>query len=134
MYVFREACCGTHVHNTDVLQHFYFLTYTSKGAANCTIKAVVGQKALHMKQVSEKVQHKIMELENMLQSVEFTYETFDLKVNKIKQEINDQTELLPYLFKVECLTHLKNISTQKWLEEKEIEKYAVYYTLRNLQV
>lgn len=129
-FVFREACCGTHVHNTGVLQHFYFLTYTSKGAANCTVKAVVGPRALHMKQVSEKIRHKVIELENNLQNNEFTYETFEAKVNQIKQEINDQVEQvpLPYLFKVECLTHLKDLSKAKWLREKEIEKYVIYHT------
>ncbi|EFN88295.1 Alanyl-tRNA synthetase, cytoplasmic [Harpegnathos saltator] len=124
----KEACCGTHVHNTGVLQHFYFVTYTSKGAAKCDVKAVVGPWALRIKQASEKIQHEVAKLENILQNDKFiTYETFDAKVNQIQQEINEQTEpiSLPYLFKVECLTHLKNLSKAKWLKEKEIERTSI---------
>ncbi|XP_014470632.1 PREDICTED: alanine--tRNA ligase, mitochondrial isoform X1 [Dinoponera quadriceps] len=123
----KEACCGTHVHNTGVLQHFYFLTHTSKGATNCTVKAVVGPRTLRMKQAIEKIQHKITELENTLQSTELTYEAFNAKINRIKEKINDRTEQisLSYLFKMDCLTHLKNLSVKKWLQEKEIEKASV---------
>ncbi|XP_032679320.1 alanine--tRNA ligase, mitochondrial isoform X2 [Odontomachus brunneus] len=121
----KEACCGTHVHNVGVLQYFYFLTYTSKGATNCTVKAVVGAKALHMKRASEKIRHKITELENTLQSDEFTYKTFETKVNRLKQEMDDQIEQVPYLFKIECLAHLKNLCKTKWLREKENEKASV---------
>lgn len=130
--MFREACCGTHVHNTGVLQHFSFLTYTSKGATNRIIKAVAGPKALHMKQVGEKMWNKITELENTLHSGELTYEVFNAKINRIKEEINDQHAQvpLPHLIKKECLMHLENLSKAKWLREKEIEKSVSHHTSR----
>lgn len=84
-----------------------------------------------MKEASEKIQHKITELENTLQNTELTYEAFDAQINRIKLEINDRNEqvLLPYLFKVEYLAHLKNLNIQKWQREKEIEKYTIHHSL-----
>lgn len=126
--MFRETCCGTHVHNTDVLQHFCFVTYTSKGATKRTVKAVVGSDALRMKQAGERMCQRITELEDALHSDKFTYEIFNAEINRIKQEINDQhtSVPLPYLIKEKCLTHLEKLSKTVWLREKEIEKYVIY--------
>lgn len=126
--MFREACCGTHVHNTGMLQNFYFLTHTSKGATNRIVKAVVGPKALRMKQAGEEMLHKVAELENTLKNNESTYQIFNAKINRIKEEINDQNMQvpLPCLIKEKCLTHLEKLSKAKWLQEKEIEKYVTF--------
>ncbi|KYN36791.1 Alanyl-tRNA synthetase, mitochondrial [Trachymyrmex septentrionalis] len=123
----KETCCGTHVHNTDVLQHFCFLTYTSKGATKRTIKAVVGPGALRMKQAGENICQRIAELEDVLRSGKFTYELFNTELNRIKQEINAQDIQvpLPYLIKDKCLTQLENLSKIAWLREKEIEKDSI---------
>ncbi|XP_011051624.1 PREDICTED: alanine--tRNA ligase, mitochondrial [Acromyrmex echinatior] len=120
----KETCCGTHVHNTDVLQHFCFLTYTSKGATKRIVKAVVGPEALRMKQAGENICQRISELEGVLRSDKFTYELFNTELNRIKQEINAQNIQvpLPYLIKEKCLTQLENLSKIAWLREKEIEK------------
>lgn len=127
--MFREPCCGTHVHNTSVLQHFCFLTYTSKGATKRTVKAIVGPGAICMKQAGERLYQRIADLEDALQSGKFTYELFNAEINRIKQEINDQHVQvpLPYLVKEKCLTHLENLSKTVWLREKEIEKYVILY-------
>lgn len=127
MCTFRETCCGTHVHNTCVLQHFCFLTYTSKGATKRTIKAVVGPRALRMKQLGERICQRVAELENASQSGKLTHEIFNAEINQIKQEINNQHLQIPYLIKEQCLTHLENMSKIAWLREKEIEKYVIKY-------
>ncbi|XP_011639548.1 alanine--tRNA ligase, mitochondrial [Pogonomyrmex barbatus] len=123
----KETCCGTHVHNTSVLQHFCFLTYTSKGATKRTVKAIVGPQALRMKQAGEKICQRITELEDSLQSDTFTYDLLNAEINRIKQEINNQNIQiqLPYLIKEKCLTHLENLSKTVWLRAKEIEKDSV---------
>ncbi|XP_072755160.1 alanine--tRNA ligase, mitochondrial [Anoplolepis gracilipes] len=123
----KETCCGTHVHNTSVLQHFCFLTYTSKGATKRTVKAVVGQEALRIKQTGERIFRRIAELEETLKSGKFTYEQFKGEINRIKQEINNPNIQisLSYLIKEECLTHLENLSKAMWLQEKEIEKTSI---------
>jgi len=126
--MFRETCCGTHVHNTGVLQHFCFLTYTSKGATKRTIKAVVSPASLRMKQAGERIYQRIVKLEDALQSGKFTYELFNAEINRIKQEINQHLQIpLPYLIKEKCLTYLGNLSKTIWLREKEIEKYVILY-------
>ncbi|XP_015109052.1 alanine--tRNA ligase, mitochondrial [Diachasma alloeum] len=38
----KEACCGTHVHNTSALNHFRIIEVTSKGSSSRTITAVAG--------------------------------------------------------------------------------------------
>ncbi|XP_018307520.1 alanine--tRNA ligase, mitochondrial [Mycetomoellerius zeteki] len=123
----KETCCGTHVHNTGVLQHFCFLTYTSKGAMKRTVKAVVGPGALSMKQAGENLCQRIAELEDVLRSGKFIYELFNTELNQIKQEINNQDVQvpLPYLVKEKCLTQLENLSKTAWLREKEIEKDSI---------
>lgn len=127
-FFFRETCCGTHVHNTNVLQHFCFLTYTSKGATKRTVKAIVGQEALRMKQAGERICQKIAELEETLKSNKFTYEQFQEEINRTKQEINDPNiQILPYLIKEKCLAHLENLSKAIWLQEKENEKYIIFH-------
>lgn len=127
-FFFRETCCGTHVHNTSVLQHFCFLTYTSKGATKRTVKAIVGQEALRMKQAGERISRRIAELEETLKNNKFTYEQFQEEINRIKQEINDPNiETLPYLIKEKCLTSLENLNKAIWLQEKENEKYMIFH-------
>ncbi|RLU15066.1 hypothetical protein DMN91_012953 [Ooceraea biroi] len=123
----KESCCGTHVHNTGVLQHFCFLTYTSKGATRQTVKAAVGQKALRMRQAGEKIWRNIVELEEKIQSGTFTYQ-LDAEINRMKRVLDDenpQASLLPYLIKEKCLTRLESLSKAAWLREKEIEKDSV---------
>ncbi|EZA47311.1 Alanyl-tRNA synthetase, mitochondrial [Ooceraea biroi] len=123
-----ESCCGTHVHNTGVLQHFCFLTYTSKGATRQTVKAAVGQKALRMRQAGEKIWRNIVELEEKIQSGTFTYQLVDAEINRMKRVLDDenpQASLLPYLIKEKCLTRLESLSKAAWLREKEIEKDSV---------
>lgn len=126
-HIFRETCCGTHVHNTGVLQYFCFSSYTSKGATKRTVKAVVGPDALRMKQAGERMCQRITELEDASQSDNVTYEMVNAEINRIKQEINDQhiLALLPYLIKEKCLIRLENLSKKVWLREKEIEKYVI---------
>ncbi|KAL0130415.1 hypothetical protein PUN28_002237 [Cardiocondyla obscurior] len=127
----KETCCGTHVHNTKVLQHFCFLTYTSKGATKRTVKAVVGERALDIKRAGEKMYQRIIELEKALQNGKFTYELFNTELNRLKQEINDQHVQLPYLIKEKCLTHLENLKKTIWLREKEMEKDSVTREITN---
>lgn len=129
----KETCCGTHVHNTGVLQHFCFLTYTSKGATKRTIKAVVGPEALRSKQAGERICQRLAEIEDALLTDKFTYELFNAEINQIKQEINDQhTQVpLPYLIKQRCLTHLENLSKTMWLRQKEIEKDSITREITN---
>ncbi|GAB1868191.1 alanine--tRNA ligase [Camponotus japonicus] len=128
----KETCCGTHVHNTSVLQHFCFLTYTSKGATKRTVKAIVGQEALRMKQAGERISRRIAELEETLKSNKFTYEQFQEEINRIKQEINDPNiETLPYLIKEKCLTSLENLNKVIWLQEKENEKVSIIREITN---
>ncbi|XP_036145275.1 alanine--tRNA ligase, mitochondrial isoform X2 [Monomorium pharaonis] len=127
----KEPCCGTHVHNTGVLQHFCFSTYTSKGATKRIIKAVVGPEALRMQQAGEKICQRIAELEGTLQSDKFTYELFNAEINRIKQKINDHHVQVPYLIKEKCLTHLENLNKTVWLREKEIEKNLITREITN---
>lgn len=123
----KETCCGTHVHNTSVLQHFCFLTCTSKGATKRTVKAVVDREAVRMKQTGERMCQRIEELEETLKTGKLTYERFKEEINRIKQEINDTNieVSLPYLIKEKCLTNLENLSKTIWLQEKEIEKVSI---------
>lgn len=127
VYIYRETCCGTHVHNTSVLENFCFLTYTSKGATKHTVKAVVGREALHMKQADEKLSRKIADLEETLKTDKFANEQFKEEISRVKQEINDSNIQISYsyLIKEKCLTRLDNLSKAIWLQEKEIEKYVI---------
>lgn len=124
--MFREACCGTHVHNTSVLQHFCLTAYTSKGATKRIVKAVVGERALRMKEAGEQMWKRIAELEAT--SDNFTYELFNAEINRIKQEINEENTSLPYLIKENCLTHLEKLSKAAWLREKESERYVILHS------
>lgn len=111
------------------MQHFCFLTYTSKGATKRTVKAVVGREALRMKQAGERMCQRIAELEETLKNGKFIYEQFKEEINRIKQEINDPNIQisLSYLIKEKCLTHLENLSKVIWLQQKEIEKYVILH-------
>lgn len=121
--MFREACCGTHVHKTGVLQHFCVLSYSSKGASNFTIKAVVGSHAVTAKSAGENIQHKILSLEQELIDGKITYELFKSISEGIETEINNSYKnlLIPYLIKEECLVKLKNLEKNIWIQAKERE-------------
>lgn len=128
----RETCCGTHVHNTSMLQYFCFLTYTSKGATKRTIKAVVGEEALQMRRAGEKIWHDIAKLEEKLQSGALTYQVLNAEINHMKEEIgekNPQAQSVPYLIREKCLTRLESLSKAAWLREKEMEKHVTSHLL-----
>ncbi|XP_053987093.1 alanine--tRNA ligase, mitochondrial isoform X1 [Hylaeus volcanicus] len=119
----KEACCGTHVHKTGVLEHFCFLRYDSKGVANFTVKAVVGSPARSAKLEGENMQHKITNLEHGLKANEITYETFKLISYDIENEIiNNKENLISYIIKKECLLKLQDINKNAWVIAKEMEK------------
>lgn len=124
--MFREACCGTHVFQTGILEHFYFQSYYSKGAANFNVKAVVGPAAIAAKLIAEKVQSRIFYLEQKLKTEEITYETFKSISKEIEHEINnnknDEEVSIPYLIKEDCLMKLKDLNDLAKMRAKEMEK------------
>ncbi|XP_076243209.1 alanine--tRNA ligase, mitochondrial isoform X2 [Calliopsis andreniformis] len=120
----KEACCGTHVDKTGILQHFCFLSYSSKGIANFTVKAVTGLLAISAKLKGENLQHKILNLENKLKTGQVTHDAFKSMKRKIESEINGAYKELtiPYVIKEECLLKLRNLdkATETKAEKTEI--------------
>lgn len=119
-----------------MLQQFWVLTCTLKGATRCTVNAVVGSSALRMKEASDKVWNRIVKLEDMLRSGKITYEFFDAEMSRMKEKIRDENaEIpLPYTIKEKYLTHLDAISKAARVREKEIEKYVNYSLVCCLKV
>ncbi|KOC65413.1 Alanine--tRNA ligase, mitochondrial [Habropoda laboriosa] len=106
----KEACCGTHVSKTGILEYFCFLDYFSKGASNFKIEAAVGSHATLAKLAGEKLQSKILDLENKLRSEKLAYQAFRSISNEIKDEIKVSKEVsVPYVIEEECLMKLNNL-------------------------
>ncbi|XP_029041186.1 alanine--tRNA ligase, mitochondrial [Osmia bicornis bicornis] len=130
----KEACCGTHVFKTGILEHFYFQSYYSKGAANFNVKAVVGPPATVAKLMAEKVQSRIFALEEKLKTEEITYETFKSISKEIEHEMNnkdDEKVSVPYLIKEDCLIKLKDLNDLAKMRAKEIEKSFINMEIKN---
>ena len=123
----KEACCGTHVPETGVLEHFCLLSYSSKGAARFTIKAVTGPLATSAKLAGENLQRDVSKLEHELKTGKVTYEVFKSLSKEIENEISDGNKkmLIPYLVKEECRTKLKDLDKTAWAHAKEMEKSVV---------
>ncbi|KZC13771.1 Alanine--tRNA ligase, mitochondrial [Dufourea novaeangliae] len=120
----KEACCGTHVHRTGVLEHFCFLSYSSKGAANFTVNGAVGSFAKSAKIAGENIQRKILNLDHKLTNDQIGYEAFELIYKEIKNELKDNTKKtpIPYIVREECLKQLEDLNKNTWIQTKEAEK------------
>ncbi|XP_026673811.1 alanine--tRNA ligase, mitochondrial isoform X3 [Ceratina calcarata] len=117
----KEACCGTHILKTGGLRYFCFLDYSSRGAANLTLKAVVGTPALIAKLTGEKMQRTILELEKKLKIGEITRETYKSLSKEIADEIKDNKEI-SYVSKEECSMKLRDLNKFMAMQEKEMGK------------
>ncbi|CAK9813637.1 Alanine--tRNA ligase, mitochondrial [Anthophora plagiata] len=119
----KEACCGTHVSKTGMLEYFCFLKYSSKGVSNLTVKGVVGSHAKIAKLAGERLQSKLLDLENKLKIEKFTYKAFKSISKEIENEIkNGKGMLIPYVIKEECLMKLNFLSKLGSLQAKEVKK------------
>nr|XP_033324410.1 alanine--tRNA ligase, mitochondrial [Megalopta genalis] len=129
----KEACCGTHIHKTGMLEHFCFLNYHSKGVANFTVKGAVGKFARSVRMTGENMQQQILNLKNKVKYEKFEYETFQSMSKKIINEINDLNEEVPYLIKIECLKQIEDLNKDVWIQAKEAEKSAIILEVKDRQ-
>lgn len=65
LFLFREACCGTHLLNTSALEYFKITEIDTKGPSSRLIKAVVGSKAKDVKSASKNLQKPFIISENL---------------------------------------------------------------------
>ncbi|XP_076291241.1 alanine--tRNA ligase, mitochondrial isoform X1 [Lasioglossum baleicum] len=129
----KEACCGTHVHRTGILEHFCLLNYHSKGSANFTVKGAAGQLAESAKTAGKNIQQKVLNLRDKLNHGKLEYETFKSISEEIKNEINDVKEemLIPYLVKMECLKQIEDLNNDAWVQAKEVEKSDIILKVKD---
>ncbi|XP_076161952.1 alanine--tRNA ligase, mitochondrial isoform X2 [Ptiloglossa arizonensis] len=118
----KEACCGTHVPKTGILEDFCFLFYSSTKTGKLTIKATVGPRARFAKLKGENVENEILNLEHKLKTNEVSYKTFTSLSKDIEDKItNDDTEMLiPYIIKKKCLTKLTVLKKYAAVRKRKI--------------
>ncbi|PBC27582.1 Alanyl-tRNA synthetase, cytoplasmic [Apis cerana cerana] len=114
----KETCCGTHILKTAELEYFCFLNYSSKGASNFILKAIVGSLAKTAKMAGKNMQYKILDLENKLKNRKITCETFKTISKEIENELKNEDILIPYFIKEECLTKLNDLNKIIHIQKK----------------
>ncbi|KAG6801622.1 alanine--tRNA ligase, mitochondrial [Apis mellifera caucasica] len=115
----KETCCGTHILKTAELEYFCFLNYSSKGASNFILKAIVGSLAKTAKMAGKNMQYKILDLENKLKNGKITCETFKTISKEMENELKNVNTLIPYFIKEECLTKLKDLNKITRIQKKQ---------------
>lgn len=122
----REACCGTHVRSTGVLEHLSILKVKSEGTGSRSIKAVAGPLARLARQAGENARNKIANLEEDLKSGYAQYNLLDTRVQEIKRLLMENTERipLPYSVRQECVSRLEALAKTSKTQERSIIKYA----------
>ncbi|XP_031846952.1 alanine--tRNA ligase, mitochondrial isoform X3 [Nomia melanderi] len=128
----KEACCGTHVHKTGILEHFCLLDYDQKATTNFTVKGVVGSFARSARMAGENVQRKILKLKHKLKNEKIEYDTFKSISEEIKNEINNVSKKrpIPYLVKIECLKQIKDLDKDALIQAKEAEMSALTLNIK----
>ncbi|XP_078046501.1 alanine--tRNA ligase, mitochondrial isoform X2 [Augochlora pura] len=116
----KEACCGTHIHKTGMLEHFCFVNYHSKGVTSLTVEGAVGTLARSISMTGEKIQQKVMNLKNKLKCEKLEYKTFQSIRKHIVKEIDDLNEELPYVIKIECLKEIEDLDKEAKEAQKQI--------------
>nr|XP_012137632.1 PREDICTED: alanine--tRNA ligase, mitochondrial isoform X3 [Megachile rotundata] len=128
----EEACCGTHVSKTGMLEYFCFLKYFTRGTCNFNLEAAVGQPAISAKLIGENIQSEVSDLEHELKTGQVSYAIFKLKSKQIENKLTAEAEPIPFLVKEDCLMKLKHLNDLAWTQEKEIEKSSINVDLSNI--
>nr|XP_012137630.1 PREDICTED: alanine--tRNA ligase, mitochondrial isoform X1 [Megachile rotundata] len=128
----KEACCGTHVSKTGMLEYFCFLKYFTRGTCNFNLEAAVGQPAISAKLIGENIQSEVSDLEHELKTGQVSYAIFKLKSKQIENKLTAEAEPIPFLVKEDCLMKLKHLNDLAWTQEKEIEKSSINVDLSNI--
>ncbi|XP_012275682.1 alanine--tRNA ligase, mitochondrial isoform X2 [Orussus abietinus] len=110
----KEACCGTHVHNTGVLQYFCILDSKSKGTGRRAIKAVAGPFARLARLAGDNVKAKVDGLEKEFEAGNIQHNVMQARIHDLKRQIASLNStmdnvIIPYSVKQECLNHLYNL-------------------------
>ncbi|XP_012266707.2 alanine--tRNA ligase, mitochondrial [Athalia rosae] len=129
-----EACCGTHVRSTGVLEHLCIVKLKSEGTGCRSIKAVAGPLARLTRQAGENLRQKIIQLEIDLKFEQGQFNILDTRVQGIKRQLMDNTDriLLPYSIKHECLARLQTLTKTTKSQERTLTKESLETEMRNI--
>ncbi|KAG7202205.1 hypothetical protein KM043_015879 [Ampulex compressa] len=131
----REACCGTHVHNTSILEHFCFVKYLCKSANKLYFKALTGPLAVSAKYSGEEAIREVQKLEKKVNLEQLNYEEIISQINKLKRRLIDENmdhNLLPYTIQQQSLEKLTQLGKSAWDKAKDYERESVHAELKDL--
>ncbi|XP_015593600.1 alanine--tRNA ligase, mitochondrial [Cephus cinctus] len=118
----KEACCGTHVHKTGMIEHFCITSVKAEGSSSRTIKAAVGPLARLARLAAENVREKVSQLEKEYQKSATKSNILNAKIFDMNNRLKGKGDkiLVPYLTVQECLARLNNLSQAIKLQRRKL--------------
>lgn len=104
----KELCCGTHVTNTQELEHFYITNLKQTNRARYAFTAVAGEVAEKVTKVATLLKHRIDMLEKEFKTDKLSNAT-ETELQKIRHNLLHLDIQLPYVFKIETLERINDI-------------------------
>ncbi|XP_043276109.1 alanine--tRNA ligase, mitochondrial isoform X2 [Venturia canescens] len=130
----KEACCGTHVHKTGVLEHFCVLSMKSQGTTSRTIKAVAGPLARLARLAGENAKQEVVEIEEALQKGHMQPNIVAQRIDETKRRFKNRSEnkLMSYLATEECIEKLNDLLKILHTRESENMKNSLEAEMKNV--
>ncbi|XP_043471771.1 alanine--tRNA ligase, mitochondrial-like, partial [Leptopilina heterotoma] len=108
----KEACCGTHVHRTSILDHFCILYLKSQGKISVTIEAATGPFTRYIRLSGEQLRDKVLGLEEALSDKNANLDVIADTINNLNQNLSLRKDkrLISFVVYRECQDKLSELS------------------------
>ncbi|XP_023245739.1 alanine--tRNA ligase, mitochondrial isoform X2 [Copidosoma floridanum] len=123
----KEACCGTHIHKTSVLEHFCITSMKSQGYNGVSFKAVVGPVAHLTRLAGDNLRERITNIENEFTAEQTSLGELESKVIMEKRDLNNKRKRIqyPYIVTQESLERLETLSKNIRIKEKKRTRHTI---------
>ncbi|KAJ8673583.1 hypothetical protein QAD02_004845 [Eretmocerus hayati] len=130
----KEACCGTHVHKTGVLEQFCITSVKSQGSASMTFKAVTGPAARSIRFAGAYLREKITKLESDFEMGVGTLKELESRILDDKRDLADKEKRLrfPYAVVQESLERMENLHKSIKLKGRDRARNSIEEEIRRM--
>lgn len=119
---FREACHGTHVHKTGILDDFCIVNLRVRPSRRVTVETVIGSLAKLAKQAGQEWRAKVHNLEKDYRKGNVQANLIEARVKELRGKLMDRNDRsrMPAYVRSECLEKLGGMQNELWRRKKEI--------------
>jgi alanyl-tRNA synthetase len=121
---YREACCGTHVHKTGVIEHFCIINMKCRGSLSVSLKAVTGSLAQLTRLAGDNLKDRISKLETNFKTGNVALKELEYKIHGEKCELLDKKKRFPYVTVQESLEKLEILLKNIKIQERGKTRYV----------